>query len=128
MIFKFLEKKHPKQRGIYAVLKGTYSGEYIVFLRKDSTFLEFISFPDKHILRVPEKDFKEGIDGNILEFIQSLPTGVYSVVEEEAKRLNKKDGPSKANKNYKPYKRSASRAKNNNISSRQQNYKGSSLD
>jgi hypothetical protein len=119
MILKFLSKKHPRPRGIYAVLKGTYSGEYVVFLKKVHVHLHFISFPDKQILIVPEKDFNEGLEGGVLDFIQTLPHSVYSVVEDEVKRLNIKDGSSTANKNHKPNKRSTSRAKNYNISSRQ---------
>lgn len=116
-MFKLFEK-HPKNRAIYAVLKGTYSGEYMVFLKKANTIIELISLPDKHILKVPEKDFKEGIQNGIIDYIQTLPRSVYRVVEEEAKRLNTRDGFCKTNKNNKPHKRSASRAENNNSSER----------
>lgn len=128
MILKLFAKKHPRERGIYAVLKGTYSGEYIVFLRRVSSILNFIAFPDKKILQVPEKDFREGLEGKFIDFIQSLPKDVYSVVEEEAKRLNKVDGLRTAKKDNKPHKRSMGRAKNNNSRSREQNHKRSSLD
>jgi len=116
-MFRLFEK-HPKSRAIYAVLKGTYSGEYIVFLKKTNNIIELISFPDKYILKVPEKDFNEGIQSGVIDYIQTLPREVYSVVEDEAKRLNTKDGSSKANKNNKPYKRSTSGAENNNHSER----------
>lgn len=82
----------PKNRGIYVVLRGTYSGEYLVFIKADGEDLKFYSIIDKTVHDMTIEIFQRGIKNNIIEFVQVLPQKVYSVVENEFKTINNKDG------------------------------------
>jgi hypothetical protein len=112
---KFFNKlfKHPFKRGIYAILKGSYAGEYLVFVKEQDNTYTFFSLPGKVILTVPKDSFDNGFNNKILDFVERLPKSVYKVVESEYNSLNIKDGLRRTKKNNKPYKRSDSRAKNN---------------
>lgn len=108
-ILKFLKgtsnKEHPKKRGIYVVLGGTYSGEYLVYINSKPSFHIFLSLPSKAIREVPENSFTTGLKNKLVDFIEQLPYKVYNTVELEFNRINTKDGLSKSNKDNKPDKR-----------------------
>jgi hypothetical protein len=110
----FLKNKntftHPVHNGIYAILKGTYSGQYIVFMEKNNENYNFLTLPDKGLLVVPVKSFDNGIENKIIDFIEKLPVKVFKVVESQYKRLNITDGHGRAKKDNKPDKRHASTA------------------
>lgn len=110
--------KHPFKRGIYAVLKGSYAGEYLVFVKEQEKTYTFLSLPGKIILTVPRDSFDNGFNNKILDYVERLPKSVFKVVESEYNSLNIKDGLRRTKKNNKPYKWSDSGAKNNYQSSK----------
>lgn len=99
----------PKPRGIYVILKGTLSGQFIVYIEEKNNNYIFLTLPDKNILEVPIDAFKRGIKNSILEYIEKLPRPVYCIVEKEFFNINKGNGLRRPKENNKPDKRSASR-------------------
>jgi len=91
---KTLSKKHSflEAGNIYCVLKGTYSGEYFIFLESKDSIHYFFSLPDKIVRQVPAESFKTGIQGGIIDFIERLPKKVFCVVENEYKSINNING------------------------------------
>jgi hypothetical protein len=83
----FLEKGN-----MYCVLKGTYSGEYFIFLESKNDTHYFLSLPDKIVRQVPTQSFKTGILGGVIDFIERLPKKVLSVIENEYKSINNING------------------------------------
>lgn len=104
--------KHPFKKGIYAVLKGTYSGEYLIYIKEQEKTYTFFSLPGKLILNVPKESFDNGFKNKIVDYVEKLPKDVYGVVESEYNSLNNKDGSRRTKKNNKPDKRINSRAEN----------------
>lgn len=120
--------KHPTSRGMYAILKGTFSGDYIVFMKETDTSYECFSLPDKRIMNVPKESFDNGIRYNLLDFVEKLPKKVFLVVEREYKNLNNKNGLRRTEENSEPDIWGTRGAKNRNNDKRQQNSQGSTLD
>ncbi len=111
-ILKFLKgtfdkKLHPKPRGIYAILGGTYSAEFFVFIKETNSHLVFFSLPDKIIRNVPRESFYNGVKNNLVEFIEQLPNKVYKTIELQLKGINTNttNGLRTTNKDSQPDKR-----------------------
>ena len=110
MFFKKVIINAPVDRGIYVVLGGTYSGEYLVYMKQEKDHYLFMSLPDKIKREVPVESFKNGIKYKLLEFIEKLPNKVFNIVAEEYKALNNINGQSRTKENNQPDKRHASGA------------------
>lgn len=105
-ILKFLKdtskKEHPKDRGIYVILGGTYSGEYFIYIKSKPDTYTFFSLPIKAVRDVPIESFKTGIKNKLVDFVEQLPYKVYKTVELEYNSINNKNGLSESNKNNEP--------------------------
>lgn len=86
----FSKKKNSQlEKGnIYCVLKGIYSGEYFIYIHKETDNHVFLSLPDKQIRKVPQESLNCGLQDGILDFIEKLPNKVYNIVEKEFILLN----------------------------------------
>jgi hypothetical protein len=127
----FLKRKNllePEERGIYSVLKGTFSGEFFVYITKKENGFLFFSLPDFKERLVPSDSFVTGINCGVLEFIERLPKNIFQEVELQHKKINNSNGLRRTQENNKPYKRTASGAQNSNKQSGQQDGERSSLD
>ena len=82
----------PKHKGIYAVIRGTYSGEYFVYMGPDNDNFKFYSIVDKKTHCMSLDVFQRGIKNNILDFVQILPHKVFDIVEKEFNAINNKNG------------------------------------
>jgi hypothetical protein len=76
------------QGNMYCVLKGTYSGEYFIFMESKENEHYFFSLPDKIVRKVPFDSFLVGINGGVLDMVELLPKKVFSVVEKEYFLIN----------------------------------------
>lgn len=76
MIFK-VSKEHPQQRYIYAVTKGAYLGELLVFMTLENNSLSFLSLPDMKIREIPYDKFDYGLKEGIVDIVEKLPKDVY---------------------------------------------------
>jgi hypothetical protein len=109
MIFLW-SRRHPVNRGFYAVLYGSFKGSFFVVIKRLKDSVTILTLPEKEIHTVPILDFKAAAKDGILIFIKKLPRKVYKVVEQEFFLINNKDGLCGTKKNNKPNKRSSSRA------------------
>lgn len=70
----------PEKYKAYAVTRGTYLGEMLIWVEDVAETYGFISVP-KNINRIIPKDkFKFGIENEILDVVDTIPEGVYSIL------------------------------------------------
>ena len=79
LIRNIFNKKHPKQRYLYAVQGGVYLGEMFVLMenKKEEKAFLFLSLPDFHIRTVSYEKFEFGLSNKILDVVEELPENVY---------------------------------------------------
>lgn len=77
----FKRDKSPKPGIPYAVQGGAYVGEMFVYVEETEDNFCFISIPKNTIREVPKDKFFFGIDNKILEPVDKLPNGVYSLLK-----------------------------------------------
>lgn len=105
-MFKFFKRKtQPTPRGFYAVLHGTYKGNFFVFINQEFNNVNCLLLPDKQILKSPYKDFCKALKDEVFELVEKLPKKVFKTVEDEYLKLNNSNGLSRTKKNYKSDKR-----------------------
>jgi hypothetical protein len=102
---KSIETK-PRHRGFYAVLGGTYGGEFFIYIKESHEGYVFLSLPDKHIRVVPKDAYIRGVNYKLLDFISQLPKKIYDTVEIEYKKLNNLNAICTTKTNHKSDKRS----------------------
>lgn len=79
----------PEKYKAYAVTRGTYVGEMLIWIETVTENHCFISIP-KNINRViPQDKFKIGIENNILDIADTIPLDVYEVLHAQY-NFNKK--------------------------------------
>jgi len=81
----------PKERSIYAVLQGSYKGEWLVPVSYIPDHTVFFSLPDRHIRTIPNKEIQLGLQNKILEVAEILPKNIYNNCLEEYKLKLKQD-------------------------------------
>ena len=67
---------------MFAINHGDLGGQYIVLCGKSAKDRSFVSLPEKKIIVVPEADFSEGIEKDVITFVASLPDEVYVYCKE----------------------------------------------
>lgn len=78
----FKQFKHPKKRTVYAVTKGTYLGELLVFIEEDAEF-KFLTLPNMNIRSIPKDKFEFGLKEGIVEVVKRIPSFVYSTCKKQ---------------------------------------------
>ena len=78
-IKKLIVKQHPKKKYIYAVTTGKYVGELLVYMKTEDTMHSFLSIPAMSIRDIPAENFNTGIQNNIVEVVEKLPSKVFNV-------------------------------------------------
>jgi hypothetical protein len=71
--------KHKHHRKIFAVTKGTYLGEMLVFIKEERDSFCFLSLPTCTNRKILKEKFDFGIENGILDFVQTSPADVYKV-------------------------------------------------
>lgn len=80
LLLAFNNIPRPVERGMYAVNKGDFAGEFFVYVKLgDSYNYEFLSLPKMLPRVVPAAAFQNGIKHGIISFIEKLPKQVFSV-------------------------------------------------
>ena len=82
----------PKAKSIYAISDGKYRGEFFVYMERIGDTYSFLSLPDLHIRHVPVDNFEFGLNNDIIEKVESLPSGVHSVCHEQYIKLTNNRG------------------------------------
>ena len=83
-IFRHLHhcfNKHtPAPRGIYAIDKGDYVGEFFVYVKTMDTGEHcFLGLPKMEKRLVPAESFNSGIKNKIMVFVQKLPKPIHKI-------------------------------------------------
>jgi hypothetical protein len=73
----FEKPSHPKQPYIYAVTRGDYLGELLVYAEKENDDYVFLVLPEMKIRRIPIAKFELGINNNIVDVVEKLPAYVH---------------------------------------------------
>ena len=75
-----------KKQSLYAVHHGDFAGQLIAFIEKREHSYNFLAMPDMKNIEVPEKDLNEGIEKDIVQFVEILPDDIFEVVREQYKK------------------------------------------
>jgi len=75
--------KHPQKRYIYAVTKGKYLGELLVFIDTKNDEHNFLVLPHMYNRSIPVHNFKNGIDYEVVEKIEKIPNYVFKVCQKQ---------------------------------------------
>lgn len=80
LLLAFNNIPRPVDRGMYAVNRGDFAGEFFVFIKMDNNYnYEFLSLPKMLPRTVPVNSFQNGVKHKIISFIEKLPKQVFSV-------------------------------------------------
>lgn len=71
--------KHKLHRKIFAVTKGLFLGEMLVFIKEEGSNYCFLSLPTCINRKIPKEKFDFGIKNGILDFVETSPRDVYKV-------------------------------------------------
>ncbi len=66
---------------LYAVHHGDYAGQLFALINETDNSCNFLSMPEMKNIEVPKKDFDEGLDKDIIKFVEKLPKDVFEVVK-----------------------------------------------
>lgn len=72
-------KKRRLSRGIYAVRQGTHKGHFFVYISTVEDKHNFLVLPYNTTESVNVKEFEEGVDKKIVDYIEKLPKNVYEI-------------------------------------------------
>jgi hypothetical protein len=72
-------KKRRLSRSIYAVRQGTHKGHFFVYISTVDDKHNFLVLPDNTTESVDVKEFEEGINKKIVDYIEKLPNNVYEI-------------------------------------------------
>jgi len=78
----FNKFKHPKKKTVYAVTKGTYLGELLVFMEEELE-LKFLTLPNMIIRSIPRDKFELGLKEGIVDVVKKIPNYVYSTCKKQ---------------------------------------------
>ena len=73
---------------VYACHHGPYAGQLFAFVcrdKKEQTY-NFLRMPDMKTTKIPQKDFDEGLDKDIIKFVEKVPKYVNKVIMAQYKK------------------------------------------
>ena len=73
----FSAKPHPRKGYIYAVTKGTYLGELLVYCKTMNESFGFLSMPKMLNRHIPTEKFQFGLENGIVDIVEKLPKNIY---------------------------------------------------
>lgn len=68
---------HPRKPYLYAVTKGKYLGELLVFIEIKNSNYAFLALPEMKIREIPTDKFDFGIKNKIVDVVEKLPSYVH---------------------------------------------------
>lgn len=77
-----------RQGDVYACHHGDYAGQMFAFICRDKKELtyNFLRMPDMAITKIPQDDFNNGLDKEIIKYMEKLPKYVFKVIEAQYKK------------------------------------------
>ena len=68
---------------LYAVTQGTYKGSNLVIINKTNESYECLDLPDMINRQIPTIDIEAGIDNNIIELLETLPSDIINICSKQ---------------------------------------------
>jgi len=71
-----------KVGNMYACHHGEYAGQLFAFIcrnKKEQTY-NFLRMPEMVTTKIPQKDFDDGLEKEIIKFVEKIPKYVYKVI------------------------------------------------
>lgn len=75
-----------KEKSLYAIHTGDYAGQIFAFISKDEESYNFLAMPGMRNIKVPVKDLTEGLEKEIIVFVETPPDDVFEVIEAQYKK------------------------------------------
>ena len=80
---------YKKAGKLFAVHHGDYAGQMFALVEKEEHNYNFLSMPEMKNISLTVEDFNEGIEKEIIKFVEKLPKDVFKVVKAQyEKNLN----------------------------------------
>jgi len=73
---------------MYACHHGSYAGQMFCFIcrdKKEQTY-NFLRMPDMITTEMSQKDFDDGLDKEIIKFVEKCPKYVFKVIQAQYKK------------------------------------------
>lgn len=83
-----MDKTKIKVGNMYACHHGEYAGQLFAFIcrdKKEQTY-NFLRMPEMITTKIPQKDFNDGLEKEIIKFVEKIPKYVYKVIESQYKK------------------------------------------
>ena len=83
-----MDKTKIKVGNMYACHHGEYAGQLFAFIcrdKKEQTY-NFLRMPEMITTKIPQKDFDNGLEKEIIKFVEKIPKYVYKVIESQYKK------------------------------------------
>lgn len=75
-----------KKGNLYAVHHGDYAGQMFCFIEKKERRYNFLTLPNMQNIQVHENDLKEGLEREIVQFVEKPPKDVLKVMEAQYRK------------------------------------------
>lgn len=77
-----------RQGEIYACHHGQYAGQLFCFINRDKKeqVYNFLRMPDMITTKITYKDFDNGLERDIIKFVEKVPKYVLKVIEAQYKK------------------------------------------
>ena len=77
-----------RQGDIYACHHGQYAGQMFCFINRNNKeqLYNFLRMPDMVTTQIPQKDFDDGLEKEIIKFVEKVPKYVFKVIEAQFKK------------------------------------------
>jgi hypothetical protein len=69
----------PVEGDLFHVYEGTYRNKFIIYVEKLNDVYNFLLLPDASNIKMSKHDFKMGLSGNIITFIENTPNNVHNI-------------------------------------------------
>lgn len=70
----------------YTVTAGDHSGKILIFVSKKQNQYNFLSYPDAKNHEIDKKEFENGIENYILDYLERVPSYVRKTVKAQFKK------------------------------------------
>lgn len=87
-LHRYFKFNQPVIKGIYAVERGDYIGEFFVYIKTLRTGEHcFLSLPKMQKRIIPETSFINGIKNKIMTLVERLPAPVHQLCQKQYEKL-----------------------------------------
>ena len=86
-------KSKIKSGNIYACHHGQYAGQLFAFICRDKKELtyNFLRMPDMITTKISQEDFDDGLDKDIIKFVEKVPKYVHKIIMAQYKKNENTD-------------------------------------